>query len=165
VKYMICCLNPGCKLESPSCPDVNTTSPTNSTISSVTTSPSNNNNATAETYYQRGRELAGKDDKSAIDDYDRAIKLKPDSILSYARRGSAFSALGNEQKAINDLKRAIELKPDSSDAYRGRGDAKSDLGDNKGAIDDYTQAAKLYKKQGETKLSQAALDRVKELSK
>jgi serine/threonine protein kinase len=117
-------------------------------------------------YISRGKaksDLGNK--KGAIEDYNQSAKLKPDYAYTYSNRGRDKYNLGNKKGAIEDYNQAIKLKPDYSDAYYSRGYVKSDLGDKKGAIEDYNQSAKLYQKQGKTKNSQAALDRVKELSK
>ena len=49
------------------------------------------------------------DNKAAIDDYDQAIKLKPDYALAYYNRGIARNALGDKQSAILDYQKAAEL--------------------------------------------------------
>jgi tetratricopeptide (TPR) repeat protein len=84
-----------------------------------------------------------KDFKGAIEDYDQAIKLKPDYTDAYINRGDARGKLGDDKGAIADYDQAIKLKPDFTYAYINRGNARGNLGDNKGAIADYDQAIKL----------------------
>ena len=49
------------------------------------------------------------DNKGSIEDYDQAIKLKPDYPLAYYNRGLARSTLGDKQSAILDHQKAAEL--------------------------------------------------------
>ena len=48
----------------------------------------------------------------AIDDYDAAIKIYPDNIKNYYKRGNVFLEVKNYIKAISDFNKVIELKPD-----------------------------------------------------
>lgn len=119
---------------------------------------------TAETYLFAG-EIAGDDNKGAIEYYTKAIKLKPDHAGVYFNRGYARFRLGDKKGAIDDYTQAIKLKPDNASDYHNRGDVLSRIGDKKGAIDDYNQAIAIYRKEGKTVELADALDRVKELSK
>ena len=107
--------------------------------------PSPGNTAsTAEDLVQKGMEKYNKKDyQGAIDDYNQAIKLKPDYADAYNSRGVSRSSLGDKKEAIDDYNQAIKLKPDLAEAYSNRGITRSDLGDKKEAIDDYNQAIKL----------------------
>jgi uncharacterized caspase-like protein len=103
-----------------------------------------NSNITAEDLLKMGFDKYNKEDyKGAIEDYDQAIKLKPDYADAYYNRGIARSDLGDNKGAIADYDQAIKLKPDFAEAYYGRGNARSNLSDNKGAIADYNQAIEL----------------------
>jgi tetratricopeptide (TPR) repeat protein len=118
----------------------------------------------AENLVDRGNDRYEKKDyQGAIEDYDRAIQLKPNYVEAYIDRGWAKGDSGDNQGAISDYTKAIELNPSYADAYNGRGDAKSNLGDNQGAIADYQKAAELYQKQGKTTDYQDALEQVKNL--
>jgi tetratricopeptide (TPR) repeat protein len=46
----------------------------------------------------------------AIEDYDRAIQLKPDYADAYNNRGNAYSDLKQHQRAIEDYDRAIQTQ-------------------------------------------------------
>jgi tetratricopeptide (TPR) repeat protein len=81
--------------------------------------------------------------KIAIEDYDRAIRLKPDFVDAYVNRGSSKAGLGKYIAAISDYDRAICLQPDLVQAYYNRGLAKDELGEHIAAIVDYNAAIRL----------------------
>ena len=81
--------------------------------------------------------------ETAIDAYDRAIRLKPDYAETYNNRGNAKNDLGRHDAAIADYDRAIRLKPDYAETYNNRGNAKNDLGRHDAAIADYDEAIRL----------------------
>ena len=108
-----------------------------------------NTASTAEDLVEKGLEKYEKKNyKGAIDDYDQAIKLKPDYSAAYNNRGIARRDLGDNKAAITDFDQAIQTnrnwrKGGLWTAYNNRGIARRDLGDNKAAIDDFDQAIKL----------------------
>ena len=58
----------------------------------------------------------------AIEDYNKAIRLKPGIMLqAYNNRGNVYTKLGQYQMAIEDFNKAIRLKPDYAYAYNNRG--------------------------------------------
>jgi tetratricopeptide (TPR) repeat protein len=73
-------------------------------------------------YIARGHAKASREDfKSAIEDYNIAIKLKPDNIrlrTAYAFRAFSESALMQNEKALEDITRAQELGYESDGATR-----------------------------------------------
>jgi tetratricopeptide (TPR) repeat protein len=79
----------------------------------------------------------------AIDDYSRAIEIKPYYIEAYNDRGLAYKALGNHRQAIDDYSRAIEINPVYADAYNNRGIVYSSLGNYGQAIEDYSRAIEI----------------------
>lgn len=79
----------------------------------------------------------------AIDNYTKAIKIKPDYAEAYNNRGNAYSQLRQYDKAINDYAKAIELKPDFADAYYDRGTAYNNKGSFDEAITDFTKTIAL----------------------
>ena len=46
----------------------------------------------------------------AIEDYNQAIKLKPDDVSAYQLRGHSKQALGQEEAAQIDFQKAKELE-------------------------------------------------------
>jgi tetratricopeptide (TPR) repeat protein len=57
--------------------------------------------------------------QKGIDDYNKAISIKPNAI-TYFNRGNSYKVLGQYQKAIDDYTEAIRLKPDFANAYGNR---------------------------------------------
>jgi tetratricopeptide (TPR) repeat protein len=82
---------------------------------------------------------AGRLDE-AIQDYDRAIDLKPDDASAYNNRGIAFSDKGEIERAIGDYGTAIERNPNFADAHNNRGVAFSTLQRFTRAIQDFARA-------------------------
>jgi tetratricopeptide (TPR) repeat protein len=80
-----------------------------------------------------------KNYQSAIEDYNKAIKLQPEHVNSYFNRGLAKYHVG----AIQDYTKVIQLNDFHAEAYRHRGLAKYALGDYEGAMQDATQAIAL----------------------
>ena len=72
------------------------------------------NQECADTYYNRGlaHSRNGELDK-AIQDYTKAIELKPDYAEAYYYRGGAFLRLGEPEKAKSDLVTARNLGSDT----------------------------------------------------
>jgi len=52
----------------------------------------------------------------AIENYNQAIRLKPDDAGAYYNKGLAYTDLGQFRRAIENLYKAIHLKPDYADA-------------------------------------------------
>jgi hypothetical protein len=82
--------------------------------------------------------------QQAIEDYSKAISLRPDS-LSYYDRGRAYYKLSNYQIAIEDYSEAIHLRPDYADAFNNRGIAYLTLGNKKQGCSDAQKACELGK--------------------
>ena len=73
----------------------------------------------------------------AIEDYNKAIELKPDFAIALNNRGSAYKHLGKPKKAIEDCSRAIELEPLLVYAYNNRGYAYYSIGELEKALSDF----------------------------
>jgi len=76
----------------------------------------------ADAYYNRGltyNRLGHH--QQALDDYSRAILLKPEHTKAYNNRGIFFFKLGDYQSAIQDFGQAIKSKTDYAEAYFNRG--------------------------------------------
>jgi protein O-mannosyl-transferase len=79
----------------------------------------------------------------AIDDYSRAIELKPDYAEVYNYRGKAYYGLSNYRQTIDDYGRAIEIKPDYTEAYINRGAVYLKQGDKISGCRDALKACEL----------------------
>ena len=79
----------------------------------------------------------------AMEDFTRAIELKPDDTYAYTNRAGVKRELDDYDGAIEDYNQAIKLKPDDANAYLGRGMAKVGLDDHLAAIEDFTTVIKL----------------------
>ncbi len=91
-----------------------------------------------------GNKLAyAKDYNGAIRLYNEALQLKPNFVMAYNNRGTAYNNLSQYDRALADLDAAIELKPDFAEAYNNRGFAYNHLNQNERAIADYSTAIEL----------------------
>lgn len=81
--------------------------------------------------------------REAIDEYTKAIKLKPDFAEAFYRRGVAKANLGNAGGALEDYDKAIELNATLAEAYVGRASAKYMLGNIEGALLDCNKAIEI----------------------
>ena len=63
-------------------------------------------------YNNRGNRYSDLGEKKkAIEDYNRAIELNPESAMVYNNRGICYKKLGETQKAKKDFQKAAELDP------------------------------------------------------
>jgi len=94
--------------------------------------------------FYRGFSAADKGDfDKAIQNYDKAIELKPDYAEAYNNRGVAYGEKDDFDKAIQNYDKAIELKPDYAKAYNNRGVAYVEKRDFDKAIQNYDKAIEL----------------------
>ncbi len=93
---------------------------------------------------QRGyAKFNNNDYESAISDFERALRLNPDSAYVYGYRGLAKVELGRSREAIVDFDQALRTDPSLANVYLGRGMAKENLGYFQEANADYAQAVQL----------------------
>ena len=78
-----------------------------------------------------------------MEDYDRAIKLRPDYAEAYNNRGVALKEMGNLHEAIESFNHAIALNSHYAQAYYGRGLALRAGGDIARALEDFKTACAL----------------------
>ena len=98
--------------------------------------------------------------KEAIEDFDKAIEIKPTGQIYYNRAYSK-SMVEDFNGAIQDYDKTIELKYRLAEAYFERGYCKDKINNPDGAIDDYSKAiesnneyADAYNNRAFTKLKQ-----------
>ena len=84
-----------------------------------------------------------------MQDYNTALKVRPNFAYAYNNRGVLKVAMKDIQGAMDDYARALELNPRYSDVYYNRGNLKYMLSDNEGALDDYNKAIELNPKDSE----------------
>jgi regulator of sirC expression with transglutaminase-like and TPR domain len=64
---------------------------------------------------------------------------------------------------VADYNSTLKINPNYAQAYGKRGLARYQLGDKQGAINDLQKAAELFQQQGNTDLSQQALELIKKI--
>lgn len=65
----------------------------------------------ADAYFHRGSALVLKGDTTrAIDDFSKAIEIKPGYAKAYNSRGTAYASKGDYERALADVTRAGELE-------------------------------------------------------
>ena len=78
--------------------------------------------------------------EKAIECFDKAIELDPNSAIAYNNRGNAYYYLKQYEGAIKDYNKAIEQDPNYANTYYSRGRAYYNLKQYERAIEDYTRA-------------------------
>ncbi len=78
--------------------------------------------------------------QEAIAHYNEVIRIRPNLILSYNKRGLAYARLGRYQQAFADLNKVILQKPDYADAYHSRATIRHELGQYQSALEDFNKA-------------------------
>ncbi len=81
--------------------------------------------------------------RQAIKDYNAALKLNPDLVEIYSKRGMLKACIEDIQGAYRDFDKMIQINPEHVFAYNNRGSAKARLGDYQGALDDINKAITL----------------------
>ena len=79
----------------------------------------------------------------AIDNYKKALKIKPDYAEAYYNMGIALKKKGDLEGAIVSYKHALEIKPDYAEAYYNMGNALKDKCNFEAAIISYKNALEI----------------------
>jgi tetratricopeptide (TPR) repeat protein len=79
----------------------------------------------------------------AIQDYDQALRLDPNSAAAFNNRGNAYDDKGQHDRAIQDYDQALRLDPNRVFAFNNRGLAYKEKGQYDRAIQDFNQALRL----------------------
>jgi len=99
---------------------------------------------TAEALTRRGNSRIQSGEYAlAIEDFNKALELDPESADAYHGRGLAHSQLGEYDRAIADLSEAIQLNPTDFRAFFNRGVMFSRTGDFHRALADFGEAIRL----------------------
>ncbi|MEO6883158.1 MAG: tetratricopeptide repeat protein [Bacteroidia bacterium] len=100
----------------------------------------NNSKEAHRNYYVSGHaKIKLKDYAGAIEDYTKAIELKPNDAKSYSKRADAKNQLEDYRGAIKDYTKAFELNDCNSYPLLQNAEIKFEIQDYKGAIQDYTR--------------------------
>jgi len=92
-------------------------------------------------WFQKGNENLNLNQyQRAIEEYTKAIEIKPDFTDAYYNRGIAHKKSGQFQQAIMDYSQAIEIYPELDDAYYNRGITYNELAQYELAIIDFSKA-------------------------
>lgn len=90
----------------------------------------------AQPYIERAElEKSTKDNKHAIEDFSKAISLKPDDPALYNRRAACFEARKMWDEAANDARKAVHLESKNIDAWLLLSRIEEMRGNYKAAID------------------------------
>jgi tetratricopeptide (TPR) repeat protein len=114
----------------------------------------------AEGFYNRGAaQMEREDFLAAIENFDRAIRLKPGEAKFLLKRGECYYEIYEFEKAFEDYNRTIELKPDYVEAYVSRAIWYSRdyfrAENYRQAVADYEKAVSLNPNRAETYVARA----------
>ena len=102
---------------------------------------------TAESYFKEAEQkYSSQNYKEAILLYSKAIKLDPEKVNYYLRRGFCHDVLKDYDSAIEDYSQVIRIDPKQKWAYNSRGSAKNKINAFKDALKDFDAAIALDSK-------------------
>lgn len=78
--------------------------------------------------------------RAAIEDFNRAIQLVPESAVLYSNRATVLLELGEAKEALRDLERALQLDPQLGPAMANRAVAFARLDNPRAAFIDFGRA-------------------------
>jgi len=81
--------------------------------------------------------------KEALDDFNKAIQLRPRYSEAYVNRAAVFARQNKYSEAMSDYDKAIELQPAFPKAYNNRGMLQLGLQKFDGALKDFNKAIEL----------------------
>ncbi len=87
--------------------------------------------------------------QQAVDEFSQAISANPQNALAFYARGTAYGALGLQDKAIADFRQAIVLNPKDDPSYFGLAIAYANQGKRSDAIGALDKAITLASAKGE----------------
>jgi tetratricopeptide (TPR) repeat protein len=112
----------------------------------------------ASEFFKRGLDKFNRGNyRSAIEDFNQALRINPNLIEAYYYRGMTRYKKADALGAIQDYNEVLRLNPDDADAYSNRGLVRAELGDRWGAMQDYSQALKLDSKHIKTYLNRSLM--------
>ncbi len=88
--------------------------------------------------HDRGLKLLNENQAdAAIQEFSKAISLRPDWPATYLDRGHAYQKLGDFAAAIRDYTRFLQMKPQNPFAHLDRGQCYARLNDDTHALEDF----------------------------
>jgi tetratricopeptide (TPR) repeat protein/V8-like Glu-specific endopeptidase len=81
--------------------------------------------------------------RGALENYTRAIRIKPDYAAAYLNRSIARAELGDTSGSVEDQNRSLALNPQQSEVYFNRASLLYQQGDKAGALANYSRAIAL----------------------
>ncbi len=110
-------------------------------------------------FYHLGMIYAAANDTSkALEAFDRALALSPDSFMAEYQKGLIYASLGEYEKAIESYQKALKLNPHLENAHVALAGSYLKLGDKDSAL---AQVEELRKIKQET-LAQVLENRINE---
>jgi tetratricopeptide (TPR) repeat protein len=79
----------------------------------------------------------------AIENYDKAIKIKPDYAAAWLNKGASLGKLDRREEAIKCYDKALEINPDYTLAWHGKGASLANLDRREEAIKCYDKALEI----------------------
>jgi len=99
------------------------------------------NSELAEQWFESGLQKAMQGDMlGSIQDWEKAIELKPHFYYAWSNRGTSLRALDRYEEAIVSFDKAIKLKPDLHETWNNCGVALASLGRKEEAIVSFDRA-------------------------
>jgi len=95
-------------------------------------------------YYNLGELYAQlKDNRNAVNAYDKAIYFSPYEPMYYNARGLSYQNMKEYEKAIKDYSKAIELDPNNVEYYINRAEVYTEQSERNKANEDMAKAEEL----------------------
>jgi len=123
-------------------------------------------NLAADRLIRLGQALLSTDQAAALEAFNKALEMEPESVLAHAGRGEVFRLRGDHVQAIAGYSEAIRLDPRSPLFFNNRGLAFQKKGDLDKAVTDFDAALRLdprfavaYHNRGAFHYAQGKLDR------
>ena len=112
----------------------------------------NTENESKLVYYLADSYQKKKNNKRAVEFYQKAISLNPEYIKAYYQLGLCLNSLNKPNEAIKSFLKAVEINPEYSKAYETLAKIYQANGSYKESIDSYLTAIKTIDKKGKKNL-------------
>jgi serine/threonine protein kinase len=103
-----------------------------------------NNLQAADRLSKEGETLAQlKKYPEALESYQKALKIKPDSVAAWVGKANILTQLQKYKEALSGYEQAIKIQPEAVAAWQGRGYVLLILKQNDRALDSFNQALQI----------------------